>query len=94
MDLSDEILIEISYVKISANRTKVLKCLEGKKVMIPTEISKQTGIISNHISENLNNLRDHGLLECINPEARKGRLYRLTEKGESVAKNIDSVEFK
>ena len=31
----------------------------------------------------------HELFECINPEARKGRLYRQTEKGEEVSKNID-----
>jgi len=29
------------------------------------------------------------LVECINPEVRKGRLYRHTEKGEQVVKNLE-----
>ena len=29
------------------------------------------------------------VVECINPEVRKGRLYRLTGKGEEVTKNIN-----
>lgn len=39
MELSDEILIEIGFVKTSDNRTKILKCLEGT-IMIPSQISK------------------------------------------------------
>ena len=34
-------------------------------------------------------LKAHELVECINPEVRKGRLYRLTDKGEEVTKNIN-----
>lgn len=87
MKLSDEILVEKTYVEISTQRTKVMKCLEGK-VLIPTEIARDSGIIRNHVSGTLKKLSEHGLVECINPEVKKGRLYRLTEKGEMVSKNI------
>ena len=36
----------------------------------------------------LSELKAHELVECINPEVRKGRLYRLTDKGEEVVKNL------
>ncbi len=88
MDLSDEMLKEMSYVKISKYRTKVLKSLDGD-VKIPTVIAKDSEIRTNHISKVLAELKAHELVECINPEARKGRLYRQTEKGEEVSKNID-----
>ena len=88
MELSDEMLKEISYVKISKYRTKVLKSLDGD-VKIPTVIAKDSEIRTNHISKVLAELKAHELVECINPEARKGRLYRQTEKGEEVSKNID-----
>ena len=88
MELSDEMLTEISYVKISQYRTKVMKSLDGD-VKIPTVIAKDSEIRPNHISKVLAELKAHELVECINPEVRKGRLYRLTDKGEEVTKNIN-----
>ena len=88
MELSDEMLTEISYVQISKYRTKVMKSLDGD-VKIPTAIAKDSGIRTNHISKVLGELKEHELVECINPEARKGRLYRHTDKGEIVSKNIN-----
>ena len=88
MELSDETLIELSYVQISKYRTKVMKSLDGD-VKIPTAIAKDSEIRPNHISKVLAELKAHNLVECINPEAKKGRLYRLTDKGDEIVKNID-----
>ena len=88
MELSDEMLIEISYVNISKYRTKVMKSLEGE-VLIPSQIAKNSGIRTNHISKVLAELKAHELVECINPEVRKGRLYRLTDHGNEIVKNIE-----
>ena len=87
MDLSDEMLTEISYVQISKYREKVMKSLEGE-VKIPSQIAKDSDIRVNHISKVLAELKAHELIECINPEVRKGRLYRHTDKGEQVVKNL------
>lgn len=91
MEMSDELLTEISYVNISKYRTKVMKSLDGE-VLIPSQITKNSGIRTNHISKVLSELKSHELVECINPEVRKGRLYRLTDKGEKVAENIEFNE--
>lgn len=88
MELSDEMLTEISYVKISQYRTKVMKALEDD-IKIPSKIAKDSDIRQNHISKVLAELKAHELVECINPEVRKGRLYRLTPKGDELVKNID-----
>ena len=88
MELSDELLIEISYVQISKYRTKTMKALDGN-VKIPSVIAKDSGIRTNHISKVLGELKEHELVECINPEVRKGRLYRHTDKGELVTKNLE-----
>ncbi len=88
MELSDEMLSEISYVQISQYRLKVMKTLEGD-VKMPTQIAKDSGIRTNHISKVLSELKAHELVECINPEVRKGRLYRHTDKGEMVVKNLE-----
>ena len=87
VNLSDELLSEVSYVQISSYREKVMKSLEDE-VLIPTQISKVSGIRTNHISKILSELKDHELVECINPEAHKGRLYRQTSKGVVVSRNL------
>ena len=88
MEISDEMLKEISYVEISQYRKKVMKALEDD-IKIPSKIAKDSDIRQNHISKVLSELKAHELVECINPEVRKGRLYRLTDKGEELVKNID-----
>ncbi len=88
MELTDEMLTEISYVEISSYRKKVMKSLDGE-VLIPTQIAKNSEILPNHISKVLAELKAHELVECINPEVRKGRLYRLTDKGVAIVKNLD-----
>ena len=88
IELTDEMMTEISYVQISQYRTKVMKALEGE-VKIPSNIARDSGIRTNHISKVLGELKNHELVECINPEVRKGRLYRLTETGDEVVKNLE-----
>ena len=90
MKFSDETLIEISYVQISKYRAKLMKSLEGD-IKIPTVIAKDSGIRPNHISKVLSELKEHELVECINPEVRKGRLYRLTDKGNDLVKNLNEI---
>ena len=87
MKLSDEVLTEISYVKISTYRTRVMKSLEDD-VKIPSKIAEDADIRQNHISKVLSELKAHELVECINPEVKKGRLYRHTEKGNQIVKNL------
>lgn len=87
MELIDEILTEISYVEISSYRKKVMKSLDGE-VLIPTQIARNSEIRPNHILKVLAELKEHELVECINPEVRKGRLYRLTDKGEEIIENM------
>jgi predicted transcriptional regulator len=74
---------EIDYINRPQYRLKVLKSLDGE-VKIPSEIANDTEIFQNHISNTLRQLKEHELVECINPEVRKGRLYRLTDNGEEI----------
>lgn len=55
---------------------------------MPSQIAKDTGIVQNHISNTLRQLKEHDLVECINPEVRKGRLYRLTDKGDEIVRGL------
>lgn len=78
---------DIDYVKNSQYRIKVMKSLDGE-VKIPSKIANDAEIFQNHISNTLRQLKEHELVECINPEVKKGRLYRLTDKGEEIVNKL------
>ena len=88
MELSDQLWKEVGYVQSSKYRTKVMKSL-AEETKIPSKIAKDTDILQNHMSATLKQLKEHELVECINPEVRKGRLYRLTDKGNEIVKNLE-----
>ena len=90
--MSDEMLKDASYVKISSYRLRVVEVLDRNgSVMMPMEIARESGILPNHISKVLRELKDKGILECLNEDARKGRLYRLTGYGWGVVGLLKSV---
>lgn len=85
--MNDETLKLKGYIEASTYRTKVIKAL-NKAPQMPTKIAKDTGIRPNHISMTLNQLKNKQLIKCINEEARKGRIYKLTETGKEIQKII------
>ena len=90
--MKDEMLKDASYVKISSYRLRVVEVLDRNGgVMMPMEIARESGILPNHISKVLRELKDKGILECLNEDARKGRLYRLTGYGWGVVGLLKSV---
>ena len=78
---------ELEFVKNSQYRIKVIKTLEGI-VKMPNEIATDAGIEKKIISNIIKQLREQDILVCINPEVRKGRLYRLTDLGNEIAKKL------
>jgi len=73
----------IEFVQRSTYRQKVLTSLDGN-VLMPKEIAERSNIKTNHVSKVLSELKSKELIEIINPEARKGRLYRLKNDGKMV----------
>ena len=87
-DLDDDTLKKLDYVNISTYRVKTVKAL-ADEAKIPSVIAKDAEILPNHISKVLRELKEVGVAECINPEVRKGRLYRLTDLGEEMVENLE-----
>ena len=79
---------KFKYVNKSSYRVRVLKSI-GEDVKMPRDIASESGILPNHISNVLKQLRDNDIVECINPEVRKGRLYRLSDDGLNVLNKLD-----
>ncbi len=76
-----------SLVKSSEYRLKILKSLQ-ENVKTPSEIAKETSIRLNHISTFLSEMSNHKLVECLNKDDKKGRLYKITEMGKNVLKRV------
>ena len=86
--MDDETLKILGYVVSSTYRTEVMKTLI-EKPKIPSKIAADIGIKQNHISNVLKELKNKGLVDIINPEAKKGRYYRLTKMGEEIAEELN-----
>ena len=82
--MNDETL---DFVKRSSYRQNVLKSLEDN-VLMPKEIAERSNIKTNHVSKVLAELKSKELIEIINPEVRKGSLYRLNDDGKIVLEQI------
>ena len=85
--IDDEKLVKLSYVHISSYREKTVNALKNE-AKIPTQIAQDTGIRPNHMSKVLKELKGAGIAECINPEVRKGILYRLTDLGDEIVEEL------
>ena len=79
---------KFKYVARSTYRVKVLKSLKTD-VKMPKQIANDSGILTNHISNVLRQLKEKDIVECINPEVRKGRLYRLSDEGLDILNKLE-----
>jgi DNA-binding PadR family transcriptional regulator len=77
------------FINRSSYRIKIVKSI-GLGFKMPSTIADETNLLNNHVSCELKKLKDINVVECINPEFRKGRLYRLTDKG---VKLLDDVKY-
>lgn len=85
--MDSEIIELMAYVKISQYRTKILKIL-GKEMKFPSQLAKDLNLRTNEVSRLLKGLKEKNLVEVLNPKAKLGRFYKLTELGEEILKNL------
>jgi predicted transcriptional regulator len=80
--MEKEMIDAISLIKSSEYRHKVLRAIRNE-VLTPSEIAKKTELRLNHVSMVLTDLKDKKLVECLNEETKKGRLYQSTKLGKN-----------
>lgn len=78
----------VSFVIRSEYRKEVMRHLHSGKDT-PSNIASQTELYPSHVSNTLSELEEEGLVEQL-VDARKGRLYGLTEKGKDVFDEIET----
>lgn len=82
---------KLGYILRSPYRTAIVKVMDKAytttavwnraKVKVPT-------LIRNHCSKNLIAMRRQGIIKCLNPNERFGKVYQLTELGNDLRETI------
>jgi predicted transcriptional regulator len=82
---------KIGYVLAGKYRIQVLLSL-NERPMTPKEISRRTNLYLSHVSLTIKELTKSGLVECLTPNLRRGRIYSLTSMGKSIATEVNERE--
>ena len=77
----------VSFVSRGRIRTEILKLLD--KPMTPTELSSKVKTHRPTISRSIQDLENKGLVECITPNERMGRYYRITALGKRILEKMN-----
>jgi DNA-binding MarR family transcriptional regulator len=85
--MEQEIINLLSFVKSSKHRVQIILFI-GENTKIPSEIAKHINLSNTHTSKYLKSLKEKELVICLNEEAKRGRLYQLTDKGKETLKEL------
>lgn len=80
----------IGYIISSKYRRKILFYLKAQ-FATPKQISSATDISINHVSNILISLKKMNLVLCKNPDAKRGRIYILTERAGRLLELISNI---
>jgi DNA-binding MarR family transcriptional regulator len=84
---------DYGYVIASNYRVKVITALLSHP-KTPKQLSIETQIGITHVSRTIRELSKRELIFCTNPQDLKGKVYRLTGKGNEIAKVIERDKSK
>ena len=77
----------VAWVKRGKRRKSVLEYISKSSGPVSTnEMKKSLKIAISQASATLKELRQKGLVECLNPNDKIGKLYRIKEKGKKLSK--------
>lgn len=70
---------KLSWIKRGKQRREIIVHITGPET--PTDIAKKSGYSLNNTSRVLNEFRRKGIVKCLNPKEKTGRLYELKPVG-------------
>lgn len=80
---------DISFILSSPICYNILKAVTSEKT--PSQISREINVARSNISTKLSELLKRKLIVCLNPNSRRWRFYKISDKGKSVLKRVDEV---
>lgn len=79
-EYDEELIKAISFAQSGTNRCKVIITL-ADDIKMPKQIAKKLKLHPSQISATLSELKTEDIVKCLNEDAKRGRLYQLTELG-------------
>ncbi len=79
-----------SFILRSNTRRKIFELLTKPKT--PTQLSKEANLNIGFVSNILIGLLKRKLIECLTPNEKRYRLYKITKEGEKLIKVIKELE--
>lgn len=72
-------------------RKKIISALaKGEKT--PAQLAEEAGIYLSHVCATLSDLAKKGLVTCLTPSLRRGKIYSLTKEGRAVFEKLKELE--
>ena len=82
----------VGYLKSSDYRL-ICICSLSSGPKTPSDIVDEEDIRPEYVSRALSNLRDKNLVNCMTPNRKKGRIYRLTQEGKSIIEEMEREDI-
>lgn len=80
------------WVKKGPRRKRVLKFVyESSEPVTPTMVKKVLKMPITNASSTLIQLKEYGILKCLNPEKYQGKRYAMTPSGKIVYKKLQKI---
>lgn len=80
----------VSFIQGRVRRLCIESIESGPKT--PSAIAKSSGEHLPHVSRALRELTEKGLVECMTPNLKKNRIYKITEKGKEILQKLREME--
>ena len=77
---------DISFVVRAKNRKAVFEALTTPKT--PTQLTNELKINIGFVSNILIELKNRKLIECLSPNEKRHRFYKITKKGKGILKKL------
>jgi len=84
--VSEDNLLKLYGYVVSSEYRKVIIKLLLEKPLTPKLMAQRSNKPQSHISRAVKELENKGIVKCVNPDVKKGRIYRLTDIGVKIAK--------
>lgn len=81
---------DVSFIMASKNRKTILSKLVTPKT--PTLLAKSANLNLANVSRSLTELSKRGLVVCLTPNKRVGKIYGLTKKGNIVLEKMKKMD--
>jgi predicted transcriptional regulator len=81
---------DVSYVIASKTRKAIILKLDTPRT--PTFLAKDLDLNLANISRAITELEDKGIVVCLTPKQKVGKIYSVTKKGKDIVSKIQKME--